>query len=107
MRELYTDQPAGLCGNEDVGQMSAWYILSALGFYQLEPCGGRYVMGSPLVEEATLRVGNGKKFHIKVHGNSDKRIYVKKVIVNGKRIEDGILKHEDIVKGGEMEMWMK
>ena len=106
MRELYTDQPAGLCGNEDVGQMSAWYILSALGFYQLEPCGGRYVMGSPLVEEATLRVGSGKKFHIKVHGNSDKRIYVKKVIVNGKRIEDGILKHEDIVKGGEMEMWM-
>ena len=105
-RELYTDQPAGLCGNEDVGQMSAWYILSALGFYQVEPCGGRYVFGSPLVSEATLHVGNGKTFTIRTHGASDKAIYIKKVLLNGTPVTDGILRHEDIVRGGTLDFYM-
>ena len=106
LRELYTDQPAGLCGNEDVGQMSAWYILSALGFYQVEPCGGRYIIGSPLVSEAVLHVGNGKTFTIRTHGGSDKAIYVKKALLNGKPITDGILRHEDIVRGGTIDFYM-
>lgn len=118
-RELYTDQPAGLCGNEDVGQMSAWYILSALGFYQVEPCGGRYVLGSPLVQEATLHVGNGKTFTIRTHGLSEKAIYIKSVQLNGKpmqrqaltqpkRGEEGafILNHEDLVRGGTLDIFM-
>lgn len=106
MRELYTDQPAGLCGNEDVGQMSAWYILSAMGFYQVEPCGGRYVIGSPLVKDADVSVGNGRTLSIRTHNNSDKNIYVKKVTFNGKPITDGILRHEDIVKGGTLDFYM-
>lgn len=105
-RELYTDQPAGLCGNEDVGQMSAWYILSALGFYQVEPCGGRYVFGSPLVKEATLHVGGGKTFTIRTHGASDKAIYIKKVLLNGKPLTGGILQHADIVHGGTLDFYM-
>jgi putative alpha-1,2-mannosidase len=118
-RELYTDQPAGLCGNEDVGQMSAWYILSALGFYQVEPCGGRYVLGSPLVNEATLHVGGGKTFTIRTHGLSDKAIYIKRALLNGqplqrqplanaRRGEEGalILDHADIMRGGTLDIYM-
>ena len=109
-RELYTDQPAGLCGNEDVGQMSAWYILSALGFYQVEPCGGRYVLGSPLVQEATLHVGDGKTFTIRTHGLSDKAIYIKRALLNGQPLgsKDAplILRHEDIVRGGTLDIYM-
>ncbi len=123
-RELYTDQPAGLCGNEDVGQMSAWYILSALGFYQVEPCGGRYVMGSPLVKEAILHVGNGKTFTIRTHDLSEKAFYIKRVLLNGQplpacstfsscteKLPKGytapfILRHEDIVRGGTLDIYM-
>jgi putative alpha-1,2-mannosidase len=118
-RELYTDQPAGLCGNEDVGQMSAWYVLSALGFYQVEPCGGRYVLGSPLVKEAVLKVGGGKTFTIRTHGLSEKAYYIKKALLNGQPIqrqvldkprrgEEGalILNHEDIMRGGTLDIYM-
>ena len=109
-RELYTDQPAGLCGNEDVGQMSAWYVLSALGFYQVEPCGGRYVMGSPLVKEATLHVGGGKTFTIRTHGASEKAIYIKKALLNGRPLGNPkhalILNHADIVRGGTLDVYM-
>ncbi|MCR4994896.1 MAG: GH92 family glycosyl hydrolase [Bacteroidales bacterium] len=108
--ELYTDQPAGLCGNEDVGQMSAWYILSALGFYQVEPCGGRYVLGSPLVKEATLHVGHGKTFTIRTHGLSAKAFYIKRALLNGQPLgsknEPLILRHEDIMRGGTLDIYM-
>ena len=104
-RELYTDQPAGLCGNEDVGQMSAWYILSALGFYQVEPCGGRYVLGSPLVKEATLYVGNGKTFTIRTHNLSDKNIYIKRALLNGQPLQL-TLDHADIMRGGTLDIYM-
>ena len=119
-RELYTDQPAGLCGNEDVGQMSAWYILSALGFYQVEPCGGRYVLGSPLVKEASIHVGGGKTFTIRTHDLSEKAFYIKKVLLNGRPLSVGsqfqklpkgytapfILCHEDLVRGGTLDIYM-
>ncbi|MBO4907373.1 MAG: GH92 family glycosyl hydrolase [Bacteroidaceae bacterium] len=107
MRELYSDKPAGLCGNEDVGQMSAWYILSALGFYQVEPCGGRYVIGSPLVKEATLRIGNNRTFTIRTHGLSEKAFKVRKVLLNGKNISNFIINHEDIMAGGTLDFYMK
>ena len=105
-RELYTDLPAGLCGNEDVGQMSAWYILSALGFYQVEPCGGRYVLGSPLVKEATLHVGGNRTFTIRTHQLSEKAIYIKRALLNGQPISDGILHHADIMRGGTLDLYM-
>lgn len=105
MDELYTDQPAGLCGNEDVGQMSAWYILSALGIYQVEPCGGRYQIGSPIVENATINVGNGKTFTLKTYGGSEKKTTIKKMKLNGKPYKKTYLEHKDIVDGGLWEVW--
>lgn len=106
MRELYTDQPAGLCGNEDVGQMSAWYILSALGLYQVEPCGGRYQLGSPIVEEAVLNVGEGKIFTIRTHGNSNEAVYVKEVRLNGKKYTKSYIDYRDIIAGGTLDFYM-
>lgn len=106
MTELYTDQPAGLCGNEDVGQMSAWYILSAMGLYQVAPCGGVYVIGSPIVEEAKLNVGGDKTFTIRTHGNSDKAIYVNSVKLNGKPYPYSYIRYADIMTGGELDFYM-
>ena len=80
---LYFDCSVGLCGNEDVGQMSAWYVLSALGMYQVEPAGGRYFFGSPVVNEATLQVGDGKTFRIVAKNNSAANKYIRSVTLNG------------------------
>ena len=106
MSELYTDQPAGLCGNEDVGQMSAWYILSAMGLYQVEPCGGKYQLGSPVVEEAVIPVKDNKTFTIRSHGNSDKAIYVKEVRLNGKPLTETYVTYDDIMAGGTLDFYM-
>lgn len=106
MDELYTDKPAGLCGNEDVGQMSAWYILSAMGLYQVEPCGGVYQLGSPIVEEAVIPVGEEKTFTIRTHGGSDKAIYVKKYVLNGKQISGTTITHDQIMAGGVLDVYM-
>ena len=106
MSELYNDQPAGLCGNEDVGQMSAWYLLSAMGLYQVEPCGGRYQLGSPIVEEAAISVGDGKTFTVRTHGNSDRAIYVREVRLNGKRLTQNHILYSDIIAGGTLDFYM-
>lgn len=106
MRELYNDQPAGLCGNEDAGQMSAWYILSALGLYQVAPCGGVYVLGSPLVREAALRIDDTHTFTIRTHGNSDRAIYVREVCLNGRPYPYSYIRHADIVAGGTLDFYM-
>lgn len=111
MEELYTDQPAGLCGNEDVGQMSAWYIMSALGLYQVEPCGGLYQIGSPTVREAQLQVPGGV-FTIRTHGirrgsvPARGAIYVHHVELNGQAYPHSYLRHADIVKGGSLDVYM-
>jgi predicted alpha-1,2-mannosidase len=104
--ELYTDQPAGLCGNEDVGQMSAWYVLSALGFYQVEPAGGRYVFGSPVMDEATIRTGNGNTFQIIAKNNSATHKYLRSVTLNGKPHAGYYLDYKDIAAGGVLELEM-
>ena len=107
MSELYSDAPAGLCGNEDVGQMSAWYILSALGLYQVEPCGGRYQLGSPLVEEAVLQVGDGKTFTVRTHGGSPEAIYVREVRLNGKHLSRWWVDYKEIIAGGVLDFYMR
>lgn len=104
MDELYDDKPAGLCGNEDVGQMSAWYIMSALGFYQVEPCGGIYQLGCPAVKEASVNVGNGKTFTVRTHGNPHKGI-VKRWSLNGKPLKRTHILHSEIMNGGTLEAW--
>ena len=106
MDELYTDQPAGLCGNEDVGQMSAWYIMSAIGLYQVEPCGGIYQLGSPIVETASIPLPGGKTFEIRTHGGSDKAIYVKKYVLNGRQLKVPYITHQQIMAGGRLDVYM-
>jgi predicted alpha-1,2-mannosidase len=106
MGTMYGDDHMGLPGNEDEGQMSAWYVLSALGIYQVEPCGGRYNLGSPIINEATLDVSGGKTFKIVAHNNSVKNIYVQKVKLNGKPWSKSYIDYSDIVKGGTLEFFM-
>lgn len=102
LTELYFDQPAGLSGNEDCGQMSAWYILSSLGFYQMAPAGGDYIFGSPLVDEAVVDLGSGKSLTIKAINNSDKNMYIQSVTLNGKPYTKSFIKFADLVAGGEL-----
>lgn len=106
LTELYHDQPDGLSGNEDVGQMSSWYILSALGMYQVEPAGGRYFFGSPIVDKATVNVGSGKKFTIKTINNSDENQYIQSITLNGSPYKKAFIDFADIVAGGELIMTM-
>ena len=105
MTTLYSDKFDGLAGNEDVGQMSAWYIMSALGFYQVEPAGARYWFGSPLFNRAELTVKGGK-FVIETVNNSDTNIYIKSIKLNGKPYEQPYINHSDIAKGGTLTIEM-
>lgn len=106
MQTLYHDAPDGLCGNEDVGQMSAWYVLSALGIYQVNPAGGVYVFGSPIVNEAELAVGANKIFKIIAHNNSKENKYIQSVKLNGKPYTKSSIHYKDIVAGGVLEFEM-
>lgn len=106
MREQYRNAPDGLSGNEDVGQMSAWYVLSALGLYQVEPAGGKYIIGSPLFSQATLQVGQGRTFTIRALNNSSENIYVQRARLNGQPYSRSYLMYSDIVSGGTLELDM-
>lgn len=103
---FYTTRPDGLSGNEDVGQMSAWYVLSALGFYPANPLSGEFVFGSPLISKATLKVGGGKTFRINVKNNSRENKYIQRVRLNGKDYKKLFISYADIMKGGELEFTM-
>ena len=105
MHEMYKDDYDGLSGNEDVGQMSAWYILSAMGLYQVEPAGGKYIIGSPVLDKATLNVG-GKDFSIVCKDNSKENIYIQSVKLNGKPYTKSYIMYQDIMKGGILELQM-
>lgn len=103
--QFYTTQPDGLCGNEDVGQMSAWYVFSALGFYPVNPANGIYIFGSPLVDEALISTG-GKQFKVEVINNGAENKYIQKVMLNGKTYTHSYLRHADVVSGGHLVMYM-
>lgn len=106
LNEMYLDQPDGLSGNEDVGQMSAWYIISSVGLYQVDPVGGRFVIGSPLFDKATVNVGGGKTFTVVAKNNSDKNIYVQSARLNGKTLKNSYIDFNDIRHGGTLELVM-
>ena len=106
LKNLYHDDFDGLSGNEDVGQMSAWYILSALGIYQVEPAGGRYIIGSPLFDEAAVNVGNGKTFRVVAHDNSPENIYIQRARLNGKPYTRSYIDFKDIARGDTLELTM-
>lgn len=106
LKTMYHNDFDGLSGNEDVGQMSAWYILSSLGIYQVEPAGGRYMFGSPLFDKAVVNVGQCKTFTIIAHNNSAKNVYVQQIKLNGRPYKKLYIDYKDIVSGGTLEFFM-
>ena len=103
---FYTIGADGLIGNEDCGQMSAWYIFSTLGFYPVNPVDGTFVLGSPLAERATLRLINGKEFTVVAHNNSESNRYIGAVTLNGKPYNNSVIHYDDIMAGGTLELEM-
>ncbi len=99
---MYRNAPDGLCGNDDCGQMSAWYVFSVLGFYPVCPGTPVYAIGSPCVSEATIQLNDGKNFSIKAKGLSEKTIFIRSVSLNEKKLEKPFLLHSDITAGGEL-----
>ena len=104
--EFYKPAPDGLIGNEDCGQMSAWYVLSASGFYEVTPHSAVYAFGTPIFKEVKYHLENGKTFRIKAPNVSDKNIYIKSVRLNGKQYKGVLFEHPDIAKGGVFEFEM-
>ena len=106
LHTLYFNDPNGLSGNEDCGQMSAWYILNAMGFYQVCPGKPVYSIGRPLFNKATIHLKDGKTFTILAHNNSRENKYVQKMVLNGKELKTPFFAHQDIVDGGTLELTM-
>jgi len=106
MKKMYKPFPDGLCGNDDAGQMSAWYIFSALGFYPVAPASDQYAIGSPIVDHAIIYLNNGRTFTIDVKKQSAENIYIQRVLLNGKPLKSFFISHEDIVDGGELTYYM-
>lgn len=104
--EFYTDKPDGLIGNEDCGQMSAWYLLSAMGFYQVNPSGGVFVFGSPRFEKADIKTRGGNTFSVQSENNSKKNIYIQKAFLNGQPYHKSYITYEEIIKGGTLKFVM-
>ncbi len=102
MDEMYNEKPDGLCGNEDCGQMSAWYVLSAMGFYPVTPADPVYTFGSPLFDQVTLHLENGKTFVIRAEDHTPGNIYIQSAKLNGKPYSRSFLNHEDIINGGDL-----
>lgn len=106
LKMQYKNTPDGLGGNDDTGQMSAWYIFSSLGFYPVAPGSDVYAIGSPAVESAILHLENGKQFIIEVKNQGDKNVYIQKIELNGTRLNGFELKHDDIMQGGKIIFYM-
>src|SRR5690606_21012713 len=104
--DFYPNKPDGLIGNEDCGQMSAWFVLSSMGFYQVTPGSGVYALGSPLFDEVKVHMENGKTFTIKASGKTPQNFYVNNVLLNGKQHPGNFIQHADLENGGELHFEM-
>lgn len=107
MDTQYADRPDGLAGNDDVGQMSAWYVFTALGFYPVAPGSGEYILGRPFLPKTAMRLPNGKTFTIVAEGLDDAHTYVGSVTLNGKPLQRTFLRHDEILAGGELRFSMQ
>jgi predicted alpha-1,2-mannosidase len=106
LTELYKNDPDGVSGNEDCGQMSAWYVLSSMGFYSVTPGSNQYIIGTPLFDKATINLENGKQFNITTYNLSDTNKYVEYVYLNGEKLNNTYITHQDIMDGGNLEFHM-
>ena len=106
LSRFYSNQPGGLCGNDDCGQMSAWYVLSSMGFYPVNPANGEYVFGTPLASKTDITLGNGKHFVVKAENLSRQNIYIQKAILNGTPYTQSYIRHSTILDGGELVLYM-
>jgi len=104
--QLYRPGPGGLCGNEDMGSLSSWYVLSSIGIYPVTPGSTTYNIGSPLFGKVTINTGNGKKFIIEVENNSEENKYIRSATLNGNSLNKPYISHEDIMKGGRLALKM-
>lgn len=102
LNTLYNNTSSGYAGNDDCGQMSAWYVFSAMGFYPVNPADGRYIIGFPLLDECTLKLAGNKEFRIRTIRKSPEDIYIQSVTLNGKKHKDFFITHQDIMNGGTM-----
>ena len=107
MSTQYSDKPDGLAGNDDLGQMSAWFAFTAMGFYPVAPASNEYVIGRPFLDKATLNLPNGKRFRMRADNLSDANRYIGRVTLNGKPLARTFLRHEEIVAGGELVFTMQ
>lgn len=102
MDQLYRTGPGGLCGNEDMGSLSSWYMLSAMGIYPVAPGSTSYSIGSPLMEKVDIKLPEGKQFTIQANNNSDENIYIQSCSLNGKVVKNALLDHSEIMAGGKL-----
>lgn len=107
MKEFYNDTPSGISGNDDCGEMSAWYVFSALGFYPVNPCSDVYSIGTPEIDRAVLHLPSGKDFTVVAHRKNADQHLIKRMTLNGKAKKDYTLNYSDIINGGTLEFWMK
>jgi len=106
LNKLYNPYPDGLCGDEDNGQTSAWYVFSSMGFYPVCPGQPEYIIGSPLFDKVTLHLENGKTFEMKANNNGPENYYIQGATLNGKSLEKPYITHEAIMNGGELRFEM-
>ena len=106
LTELYKNKPDGIAGNEDCGQMSAWYVFSAMGFYPVTPGADQYIIGTPLFDKATINLENGNNFTIKAFDLSDENKYIDYVRLNGSKLKQSYISSKDILSGGILEFFM-
>lgn len=107
LTQLYNDSPAGLCGNEDCGQTSAWYVFSAMGFYPMNPVSCQYEIGTPLFKKITINLDNGKTFTVETDGYAPGKYLTDSVVLNGKLMKTSFITHNDIMNGGTLRFVMK
>lgn len=107
MSEMYSDAVDGICGNEDCGQMSAWYVFSAMGFYPVNPADGRFIIGSPVLDRASVKLPSGKLFTVVAEGNSPTAVNVSSLFLNGEKLERNYITYEEVMAGGELRFVMK
>jgi predicted alpha-1,2-mannosidase len=102
LSEKYDNTPEGICGNEDTGQMSAWYVLSSMGFYPVRHGDGTYIIGSPLYKKVSINLPGGKQLILKTRNLSESNIYIQSVKINGRPYNKAYFQHNDLMQGGEI-----